>query len=342
MEKEGSAPSRPLPPVGRPRPVPFVWGESPVRIDPRAPGPCFQRPVSPISDKSVSMLSTARSGFVLSKDKERKICNVVTPSLLTGKLLGYTLIYMERTNRDIIGGGITGHHKKGTGRDMKNTVIYTRVSTMRQADEGVSLPAQVDRAKAWSHGMGYTVAAQYEDAGISGKRADNRPGLVAALDHVSRTGGVLVVYSLSRLARSTKDAIMIAERLDKAGADLVSLSEQIDTTTAAGKMVFRMMAVLSEFERDLVSERTRAALSHIRATGKKTGGTVPFGFDADEDGTLVANEKEQESIDLIGSLRAKGYTLRAIAAELNRREIKSKTGKAWSAQTINAIVKRAA
>jgi DNA invertase Pin-like site-specific DNA recombinase len=58
----------------------------------------------------------------------------------------------------------------------------------------------------------------------------------------------LIVYSLSRLARSTKDAIAISERLAKNGADLVSLSERIDTTTAAGKIVFRMLAVLAEFE----------------------------------------------------------------------------------------------
>jgi len=76
-----------------------------------------------------------------------------------------------------------------------------------------------------------------------------------------------VVYSLSRLSRSTKDTLQIAEKLDKAGADLVSLSEQIDTTSASGKMVFRLMAVLNEFERDQISERTSAALQHKKAKG---------------------------------------------------------------------------
>lgn len=80
-----------------------------------------------------------------------------------------------------------------------------------------------------------------------------------------------MVYSLSRLARSTKDAIGIAERLDKAGADLVSLSERIDTTSAAGKMGFRMLAVLEEFERNLVSERTTAALTHKASKGERIG-----------------------------------------------------------------------
>src|SRR3954454_24039305 len=129
-------------------------------------------------------------------------------------------------------------------------VAYIRVSTTDQATDGVSLDAQRARIGAWclSNGAELAEGDIHVDAGISGKRADNRPSLVAALEGVCRSGGVLVVYSLSRLARSTKDTIAIAERLDRAGADLASLSEKIDTTTAAGKMLFRLMAVLAEFE----------------------------------------------------------------------------------------------
>jgi len=139
-------------------------------------------------------------------------------------------------------------------------VGYIRVSTAGQANEGVSLDAQGARIRAWCEANGYALTRILSDAGVSGKRADKRARLQAALSDACKLRGALVVYSLSRLARSTKDAIGIAERLDKAGADLVSLTERIDTTTAAGKMVFRMRAVLAEFERDLVSERTTADL----------------------------------------------------------------------------------
>ena len=71
--------------------------------------------------------------------------------------------------------------------------------------------------------------------------------------------------------------VAINERLHKAGADLVSLSEKIDTTSAAGKMVFRMLAVLAEFERDIISERTAGAMQHKRGLGEYTGGLVPYG-----------------------------------------------------------------
>jgi DNA invertase Pin-like site-specific DNA recombinase len=79
------------------------------------------------------------------------------------------------------------------------------------------------------------LARTYADEGLSGKRADNRPGLQGAIAHACETHGVLVVYSLSRLARSTRDAIDIAERLAKCKADLVSITEKIDTTTSMGR-----------------------------------------------------------------------------------------------------------
>jgi len=219
-------------------------------------------------------------------------------------------------------------------------VIYSRVSTSQQAQDGVSLEAQVKRCRSWANGMGYEVIGEHVDAGLSGKRADNRQGLQDALDIACREKAALVVYSLSRLARSTKDALSIAERLRKAGADLVSMSENIDTTSAAGKMVFRMLAVLSEFERDLVSERTKSALSYKRANGYKTGGSIPFGYDVDEDGRLMENQKEQKTIKLIMRLRRRGHSLRTIGSKLHEREISSKNGKAWNPKTIKRILDR--
>src|SRR5437660_991187 len=179
---------------------------------------------------------------------------------------------------------------------MSRAIIYTRVSTTGQAMDGVSLEAQQAKARSWAEANGYEVGDVWSDAGISGKRATNRPALVAALDAVcAERGNVLVVYSLSRLARSTKDAITIADRIEKAGADLVSLTERIDTTSAAGKMVFRMLAVLAEFERDLISERTKGALGHKRALGERISGRLPYGRELGPDGrTLIDNPAELE------------------------------------------------
>lgn len=224
-----------------------------------------------------------------------------------------------------------------------NAIGYIRVSTMRQADEGVSLDAQRNRIEAWCKANDYKLSDVFCDAGVSGKRADNREGLQRALDEACKQrGSALIVFSLSRLARSTKDAIAIAERLEKSGADLVSLSEKIDTTSAAGKMIFRMLAVLAEFERDLVSERTKAALAHMRRNGQRIG-SIPYGFDLADDGTtLVENAAEQQTIADIGAMRGRGMKLKQIAKGLTERGVPTKTGRslAWGHTAVARILKR--
>jgi DNA invertase Pin-like site-specific DNA recombinase len=216
---------------------------------------------------------------------------------------------------------------------MKAT-IYTRVSTVGQASEGVSLEAQKARAAVWAEANGYQLGGLYSDAGISGKRAANRPGLQGALQEVcSGRGNVLIVYSLSRLARSTKDAIAIAERIERAGADLVSLTERIDTTSAAGKMVFRMLAVLAEFERDLVSERTTTALRY-KASKSERIGEIPYGYSLADNGVkLTVNVEEQARCHEMRQMKGNGMSWQRIADEMNARGITTKKGRAWTWQT---------
>jgi len=218
---------------------------------------------------------------------------------------------------------------------------YVRVSTEGQADNGVSLDAQRDRIAAWCAANGYELVGVHVDAGLSGKRADNRPALQAALADVIAAKGALVVYSLSRLARSVRDTLDMAERLDRAGADLVSLSEKIDTTNAAGKMVFRMLAVLAEFERDLTAERTKAALAFKRANGEAYG-EIPYGYRRAGD-RLVSDPDAQRAVNLILELRAGGLSYRLIAAELEARGVPTAKGSTtWNPGTVQRIARRAA
>ena len=218
---------------------------------------------------------------------------------------------------------------------------YVRVSTEGQAVDGVSLEAQQSRIRAWSEANGYRLLGLHVDAGLSGCRADNRPALQAAITEACKQKAALIVYSLSRLARSTKDAILISERLARSGADLVSLSERIDTTSAAGKLFFRLMISLSEFERDLVAERTKGALSHMRQQGKRIG-KIPYGYDLAKDGTsLIPNAAEQDGLRLIERLRTNGFGRRLIAAELTAQGVATKTGASWSPQAVGRILHRA-
>jgi DNA invertase Pin-like site-specific DNA recombinase len=221
-------------------------------------------------------------------------------------------------------------------------VLYIRVSTEGQAIEGVSLAAQRSKLEAWASLHDAEIVGTFEDAGISGTR-DDRPGLLAAIEAATKAKAALVVYSLSRLSRSTSHTIQLADRLAKADAHLVSLSEQIDTTSAAGRMVFRMLATLAEFERDLIAERTTNALAHKKAKGERTG-TVPFGYDLAADGVaLIPNAAQLEAVAIIQSLRDSGMTLRAIADELTARNILTAKGHAkWTHTAVQSILKRAA
>jgi DNA invertase Pin-like site-specific DNA recombinase len=217
---------------------------------------------------------------------------------------------------------------------------YIRVSTEGQASDGVSLAAQESKIRAWAELNDHSDVEIHIDAGLSGSRADNRPALQDAIA-ACRKGDVLVVYSLSRLARSTRDTIQIAEQLHKTGADLVSLSEKIDTTTAAGKMVFRMLAVLSEFERDQVAERTSMAMAHKKANGERVG-SVPYGFKLAADGVrLEPDASEQAAVTLAKQLRGDGQTLREIAQRLALDGFKPR-GKQWHAMTVKNMVEAVA
>ena len=218
---------------------------------------------------------------------------------------------------------------------------YIRVSTQGQVEDGVSLDAQEAKVRAWADLNGADEVVIFRDEGISGKRSDNRPGLQSALDTVGK-GDALVIYSLSRLSRSTKDTLSLSEILQKKDADLVSLSEKIDTTSASGKMVFRLLAVLNEFERDQISDRTRFALAHKKANGEKTGGDVPFGYRV-RGGKLSRNAEEQKAINMILDLHSKGYSLQCICGALQKDGYKTKRGNlTWQPKVVSRIVRRVA
>lgn len=136
-------------------------------------------------------------------------------------------------------------------------IAYARVSTADQ-----SLDLQMDALKEFGYDRIYTEKAS------GGK--DDRPELAKALDML-REGDTFIVYKLDRLARSTLKLIETLDLLKKKGVEFVSLSDKIDTSTAAGKAMFGMMAVFAEFERSIIRERTLAGLEAARARGRKGG-----------------------------------------------------------------------
>ena len=134
---------------------------------------------------------------------------------------------------------------------------YARVSTTEQdtqAQKAALLAAGCERV--------------FDEVG-SGGRFD-RPELHRLLDHL-RPGDVLVAWKLDRLSRSLKDLLLLLERIDRAGASFQSLTEAVDTSTAAGRMLMQMLGTFSEFERSMLRERTLAGLKSARAAGRRIG-----------------------------------------------------------------------
>jgi len=222
---------------------------------------------------------------------------------------------------------------------MQKAIGYIRVSTQGQAEEGVSMAAQRAKIDAWCIANDMELVAVFEDAGVSGGSMAGREGLHAAMKATTK-GMALVAYSISRLARSARDMLAIDETLDRKGADLVSLTEKIDTTTAAGRMGFKVLAVLADFERDLIRERTKMALAHKKANGEVYA-PVPFGYEAIE-GRLVTVKREAKIVAEIIAMRDAGASFASIANELNGRGIEGKRGGRWFASTVRYMVNRQA
>ncbi|GJQ29971.1 MAG: hypothetical protein HBSAPP03_18550 [Phycisphaerae bacterium] len=214
---------------------------------------------------------------------------------------------------------------------------YVRVSTVEQAQEGLSLDAQRAKIGAYCMARDIPLGEVYADRGISGRRTCNRPGLEAAIDHACRTKGPLVVYSLSRLARSTRDAILIAERLDRCGAQLVLISENVDTRTAAGRMFYAVLAALAQFEADQIAERTSLALRYKRQQGKRWCRDCPYGFKW-RAGRMHEDVQEQRTLGIMHSLRRRGLPFREMAKRLEARGVKNRDGRPFPFQRIAVLL----
>lgn len=219
-------------------------------------------------------------------------------------------------------------------------IIYCRVSTTGQSEDGVSLENQRMRAEAWCVANGYDSEAVFIES-MSGGKASNRPELQKALALACKVRGVLVVYSLSRLARSVRDTLDIADRLERAQANLASLTERIDTNSALGKMVFRLLSTLNEFERDQLAERTESAMAHLRRSGRRISSRIPFGHVLAADGvTLSPNVAEQMEIGRMVEWRAAGASSGEIARRLTAAGVATRCGGAWLPVSVRAILAR--
>lgn len=174
--------------------------------------------------------------------------------------------------------------------------IYLRVSTEEQAHEGYSIEAQERVQRAYCVVKNYRVAGVFVDAGFSAKNM-NRPELKKMLAGIrSGEAKAILVWRLDRLSRSLKDTLHILEDiLFPAGADLISTSENIDTSTPSGRLMLNILASFAQAERESGQERVKMVLSDLAKKGAHLGGIPPFGYKLVE-GKYQVDEPKAEAV----------------------------------------------
>jgi site-specific DNA recombinase len=220
------------------------------------------------------------------------------------------------------------------------TVAYIRVSTTKQADEGVSLDAQRAKLEAYAAVYDLDLVAVEVDAGLSAKSLE-RPGLQRALASLKGgTADAILVVKLDRLTRSVRDLADLVETYFADGRwTLLSVSDAIDTRTAAGRLVLNVLASVGQWEREATGERTAAAMAYKAERGEFCGGRAPYGYALAADGVhLEPVESEQAVIREARRLRAGGLSLRAVAAELDRQGMRARSGRAFLSGQVDRMV----
>src|SRR5215472_11276059 len=187
---------------------------------------------------------------------------------------------------------------EGAPMPKTRAVAYLRVSTDKQADKGVSLEAQRAKVDAYAQLYELELVDVVVDAGLSAKTLD-RPGLRQALEMLkARQAEALLVVKLDRLTRSVVHLGHLVEEYFADGKSaLLSVGEQIDTQSAAGRLVLNVLASVSQWEREAIGERTAAAMQHKASLGEYTGGDLPYGYRLGPDGErLIEDPEEQKAL----------------------------------------------
>lgn len=221
---------------------------------------------------------------------------------------------------------------------------YCRVSTDEQAQNGYGLAVQEERVRAYATAMGQTVDEVIVDDGYSGKTLD-RPGLQRLIALIGE-GSVesVITAKVDRLSRSLRNLLnLYADTFEAHGVALVSVAEQFDTSTAAGRLMFQMMGSFAEFERSLITERTLGGRKKKAAEGGHASGRAPIGYRA-KGRALVVDEDGAALVRRLFGLHAEnpGLSLQKLADALMAEGFKGPAGGTITRMQVSRILAREA
>lgn len=213
-------------------------------------------------------------------------------------------------------------------------VAYYRVSTQRQGASGLGLEAQQQTVARFLAERGRTAIEELfeTETGKGANALERRPQLRLALELCKRTGATLLIAKLDRLARN----VHFVTGLIETGVDFVAAD-----MPHANKVMIQMFAVMSEWERDQISERTRAALAAAKARGVMLGATGPMNLCRHiHERQEVADAFAVRLQGLIDGFRARELSQRAMVAELNQIGVKTPAGSTWRLGQLQRLLKR--
>ena len=212
-------------------------------------------------------------------------------------------------------------------------IAYCRVSKDKQAEEGMSLATQNDQIKKYAALYDLEIIDTIIDDGYSASNLD-RPGLkraFAMLDTGIAQG--VIITKLDRLTRSVFDlGYLLKNYMNK--YRFASVYDKFDTDTASGRMILSMLTTVSQWEREVISERTKAVLAYKKSNGERVG-NIPFGMKLSPDGVhLEPDDVEQKIIFTIKSMRTEGMTYDKISKAFT---YNNRTGKPFTISAIHRI-----
>lgn len=206
-------------------------------------------------------------------------------------------------------------------------LLYARVSTQMQVNDGMSLGAQERELRRAAEHAGFTEVEILREEGRSGKSIQGRPVLRSALERLDKgEAAALFVTRIDRLARSTKDFLSIVDRASKNDWRIVMLDLNLDTSTYQGRFVVTIMSALAEMERAIIAERQKDVHKDRREKGKVWG--VDLG---------PQRKVSDEVMSLIIDYRNRGISYSAIAKKLNAEKIETVFNKKWHAATVRDL-----